>query len=167
MSPGLKRRRSSLLMSSPSPRAERASGVDQIAPRPFDSVRAIDRHLLAALALSLSAAPIGCAHSRERSGRAVDQARAALQSAPQRTGDVRVHCEPPDAEVSLDGVPQGRCDDFGSARGLTVGQGMHRVEVKKQGHLPYQTYVDPSGAKASLSIQLRAEGTTNKEGAAR
>ena len=79
-----------------------------------------------------------------------------LRGAADRSGDVELHCNPPDAEVQLDGVPQGRCDDFaGAPRRLEVGEGMHRIEVTKAGFAPYQTYFQPSGARAILEITLR------------
>ena len=64
-------------------------------------------------------------------------------------------CDPTDAEVWLDGVPQGTCLDFsGTPKGLTLGDGMHKVEVKKTGFWPYETWVDSGGARAVLSIKL-------------
>ena len=88
-------------------------------------------------------------------GEMAARADALMQSAPERRGDLELHCDPMDAEVVLDGVPQGTCEDFdGRIRRLAVGEGMRRVEVKKQGFWPYETYYQPSGAKAVLRITL-------------
>lgn len=55
-------------------------------------------------------------------------------------------------------MPQGVCADFaGAPRRLQVGEGMHRVEVKKPGYWPYQTYYQPSGARAVLRIRLQPQ----------
>jgi hypothetical protein len=83
-----------------------------------------------------------------------------------RRGELRLTCEPRDAEVLLDGVAQGTCLDFsGTPRGLVVGKGLHRVDVKKRGYLPYQTYYEPSGANASLAPTLQP--TTSSQGESR
>jgi PEGA domain len=82
-----------------------------------------------------------------------------LRGADERSGDVELHCDPDDAEVRVDGVPQGRCKDFaGAPRRLSVGEGMHLIEVEKDGFWPYQTYFQPSGARAVLEIRLRPRG---------
>ncbi len=82
-----------------------------------------------------------------------------LRDAADRSGDVELHCEPVDAEVLVDGVPQGRCEDFaGAPRRLPVGEGMHLIEVKKAGFAQYQTYFQPSGARAVLEVALRPLG---------
>jgi hypothetical protein len=80
-----------------------------------------------------------------------------MVESPRRTaGDLWLRCEPTDAEVLVDGVPQGHCEDFdGQTRGLVVGEGMHRVEVKKEGFWPYVSYYAPSGARAALSVRLQ------------
>jgi hypothetical protein len=72
------------------------------------------------------------------------------------SGDLALRCEPVDAEVYLDGVLQGLCSDFtGSPKSLRVGEGLHQIEVKKQGFWPYTTYYEANGARARLTIQLR------------
>ena len=69
--------------------------------------------------------------------------------------DLTLDCDPSDAEVWLDGVPYGNCLDFsGSPRGLTLSDGMHKVEVKKSGFWPYETYVDSGGTRAALTVKL-------------
>ncbi len=64
---------------------------------------------------------------------------------------MRLSCNPEDAEVFVDGVEAGRCREFsGAPKGLWVGLGMHRIDVKKAGFAPYQTFFSPGGAVASL-----------------
>ena len=46
---------------------------------------------------------------------------------------------------------------------LRVGEGMHHIEVKKEGHWPYTTYIDPHGARAVLDVRLRSMGTGTPE----
>jgi hypothetical protein len=97
----------------------------------------------------------GCAHKQDEP-ESVVRARELLRTTGATRGDVVLKCEPPDAEVYLDGVIQGVCTDFaGTPVGLTVGEGLHKVEVMKEGFWPYTTYYEPSGARATLRVQLR------------
>lgn len=107
---------------------------------------------------------LGCA-GRQGEPAAMAQARALLLSAKAVSGDVVLRCEPPDAEVALDGVTQGLCSDFrGEPRGLRVGEGLHQLDVKKEGHWPYTTYIDPHGTRAVLEVRLRPMGAETPEG---
>jgi hypothetical protein len=109
---------------------------------------------------------LGCA-SRQEEPPTLVQARELLRNAEKPSGDVVLRCEPPDAEVYLDGVIQGLCSDFrGTPRGLRVGQGLHQIDVKKQGFWPYTTYIEPRGARAALEVRLRPTGTGTPEGGA-
>jgi len=106
---------------------------------------------------------LGCA-GRQDEPTTMAQARELLRKAEAPSGDVVLRCEPPDAEVSLDGVTQGLCSDFrGAPRGLRVGEGLHQIEVKKEGHWPYTTYIDPHGARAVLDVRLQSMGTETPE----
>ena len=68
-------------------------------------------------------------------------------------------CDPADAEVSLDGVPQGTCEDFsGQPRGLSLGRGARRVQVKKRGFLPWGTIVESDGTRVVMTVNLIAAG---------
>jgi hypothetical protein len=109
---------------------------------------------------------LGCA-SRQEEPATMAQARELLRNAEAPSGDVALRCEPPDAEVYLDGVIQGLCSDFrGTPRGLKVGEGLHQIEVKKQGYWPYTTYFEPHGARAVLEARLRSMGRETPEGEA-
>lgn len=79
----------------------------------------------------------------------------AIASAEPRRGNLRVSCNPPDATVWLDGMVLGSCAELEESGFVQAGAGMHRVEVKKEGYLPYLTYVEPRGARASLAVELR------------
>jgi hypothetical protein len=71
------------------------------------------------------------------------------------SGRVFLRCTPSDAVVLLDGVQQGVCSDFaGEARSMRVGAGLHRVEVRKQGHLPFVAYCDPGVAAQRMDVSL-------------
>jgi hypothetical protein len=109
---------------------------------------------------------LGCA-TRQDEPATMAQARELLRTAEKPSGDVVLRCEPPDAEVYLDGVIQGLCSDFrGAPRGLRMGEGLHHIEVKKQGYWPYTTYIEPHGARATLEVRLRSMGTGTPEGGA-
>ncbi len=73
-----------------------------------------------------------------------------------------LRCTPPDADVSLDGVAQGTCDDFdGNPSGLKLGSGAKRVEVKKRGYAPWESWLEASGTRISLDVTLvPQEGST-------
>lgn len=115
------------------------------------------RPLLLLLATS-ACAPTPAERTRER-------ARELLSSARASEGDVSLRCDPEDAEVSVDGVPRGLCSDFdGSPAGLRLGSGLHRIEVKKAGHAPYVTSIDPAGARAVLTIRLVPEAGAEGKG---
>jgi len=103
------------------------------------------------------AALLGCVPAAELPGFA--RAREALSVASSFRGDLKLSCEPPDAEIWRDGVPQGVCADFAPAsKGLSLGEGMHRLEVVKEGHWPYVTYLSPSGTRMTLRISLSPRG---------
>jgi hypothetical protein len=115
--------------------------------------------LAAAVATSVAA---GCAAPHPHRA-TVARADALMQGAPGRTGDLTLQCDPPDAVVEVDGIPQGACGDFdGRQRRLSLGHGMRRVDVKKEGYWPYQTYYQAGGARAALVISLRPR--TQSEG---
>ena len=100
----------------------------------------------------------GCAASGPEQVRspAADRAREALRASRSRSGNLRLRCEPVDADVYLDGVVQGVCTDFsGEPRGLQVGEGLHHIEVKKDGYFPYTTYYEPNNTSLGLTIRLR------------
>jgi PEGA domain-containing protein len=106
---------------------------------------------------------LGCA-GRQDEPATMAQARELLRKAEAPSGDVVLRCDPVDAEVSLDGVTQGLCSDFqGAPRGLRVGEGLHQIEVKKEGYWPYTTYIEPHGARAVLDARLRSMGTEAPE----
>ncbi len=108
----------------------------------------------------------GCASGPEQvESPASLRARQLLRSLKDREGDLLLRCEPSDAEVSLDGVPQGVCTDFGGeSRGLRVGAGLHRIDVKKEGFWPYTTYYDSGRARAGLTIRLSPMARAREDG---
>jgi hypothetical protein len=89
----------------------------------------------------------------ERAGQAVNAAQAT-------SGDLRLHCVPPDSLVLLDGVPMGNCSDFaGHPKSLSLGSGMRKVEIRKEGYTPFETYIEPDGTRAALSVTLNPSNT--------
>ncbi len=83
----------------------------------------------------------------------LEQAERAMRGARVQKGQLELRCDPVDAEISVDGVPQGTCADYAGA-GLRVGEGLKRIEVKKPGYWPYQTYYEAGGARAVLTVTL-------------
>ncbi|MFO0596077.1 MAG: PEGA domain-containing protein [Myxococcaceae bacterium] len=71
-------------------------------------------------------------------------------------------CDPPDAEVVLDGVPQGTCDDFdGDPRALSLKKGARRVQVRKSGFLPWDTVVETDGTRVVMNVTLISAGNSS------
>ena len=110
---------------------------------------------LAALAsLPWMPALTGCAHSEEPSF--FEQM---LSGTPTEEGsrpihpELRLSCAQANAEVRLDGVLQGHCQDFES-KGLPLSRGAHELEISLAGHLPYVSTVEAGAARMSLSIEL-------------
>jgi hypothetical protein len=72
-----------------------------------------------------------------------------------RAGHVVLHCDPADAEVTLDGIPMGLCSDYASGeRGLPVGTGTHRLRFRKPGHRSLELDVAPDVALAVVHARL-------------
>jgi hypothetical protein len=69
------------------------------------------------------------------------------------TPELRLECSHPLAEVLLDGVLQGHCEDF-MGPGLPLSEGLHSVEVRLPGFLPFQTSVEAGHARMSLRVDL-------------
>ena len=82
-----------------------------------------------------------------------------LQAAQPRSGDLALRCEPADSEVWLDGLPVGSCGQFSGRKGLSLGQRMSKVEVRKEGYRTFETFVEPDGTRAALTVTL-APSTT-------
>ena len=79
----------------------------------------------------------------------------AFKGARQITGQLRLRCSQQDAEVFIDQVLQGRCDDFnGEAGRVALAEGAHLVEVKKPGFVPYRAEVLAGDARTSLTVNL-------------
>ncbi len=72
-------------------------------------------------------------------------------------GNLRIDCQPPGAELRIDGVPMGHCRDFGLERPITLKEGMRIVEVTHAGYLPYRVHVDPRGTRATLQVELKPQ----------
>ena len=82
-----------------------------------------------------------------------------LEATQARSGDLRLACDPNDSEVWLDGVPVGSCLEFSGSRGLSLGQRMRKVEVRKEGYRSFETFVEPDGTRAALTVTLAPSNT--------
>jgi len=61
---------------------------------------------------------------------------------------------PPDAEVVLDGVSQGKASDFTEDRYLKVESGTHRLELRKAGYDTYSRTVYVSNSLLRVEVTL-------------
>jgi hypothetical protein len=54
-------------------------------------------------------------------------------AAPQRRSRVALHCEPPEAEVTVDGMPYGAAADYTGANRILLAPGRHVLELRAHG----------------------------------
>lgn len=106
-----------------------------------------------ALATALWGGGLGCA-AREQSFFERMLSGVAEEGRP-LTPELRLECSHPAAEVLLDGVLQGHCEDF-LGRGLPLSEGPHVVEVRLPGFLPFEVMLEPGRARMSLRVDLTA-----------
>ena len=70
-------------------------------------------------------------------------------------------CDPVDAEVSLDNVPQGTCEDFdGEPKALPIPSGARRIAVKKRGFQPWNSILETDGTRVVMTVTLISTGGT-------
>ncbi len=69
---------------------------------------------------------------------------------------------PPDAEVVLDGVVQGKASDFPEERYLKVDSGAHRLELRAAGYEPYAREIYVSNALLRIEQALTMSGAPQK-----
>jgi hypothetical protein len=70
-------------------------------------------------------------------------------------GELVLHCLPEDAEVLLDGVPQGTCGDFDGTKGaLGLGPEERKVEVSKGGFRPWVARLTADGTRMVVNVTL-------------
>lgn len=105
-----------------------------------------------AAGLILAALLAACRTTTTPVERALAEHAAELRSVPGVRGEVRLRCSQADAQVLLDGVPAGRCDDF--AGGLKLEEGSHALEVRKAGFAPWSVQVEAGGTRTSLQAEL-------------
>jgi hypothetical protein len=78
---------------------------------------------------------------------------------PSKRSELVLHCSEQDAEVWLDGVPQGTCGDFdGDPNGLGLGKGARRVQVKKRGFEPWESWLEADGTRVVMNVALIPNG---------
>ncbi len=105
---------------------------------------------------SLAAFLAGCTASSSVE-RLLKQNEASLRGERSIAAGLLLHCVPSEAEVVLDGVLQGTCDDF-AQRLLEMADGAHRVEVRRKGFLSYEAQVAPGRAQTMLQVTLSPAG---------
>jgi hypothetical protein len=76
---------------------------------------------------------------------------------PAGRGNLFIHCEPEDAEILLDGIPQGTCLDYAS-KGLQINESSEprKIVVAKAGYWPYEAMISLDRSKMNLRVQLQA-----------
>jgi hypothetical protein len=68
-------------------------------------------------------------------------------------------CSERDAEVVLDGVPQGTCEDYdGEKHALALGKRQRRVVVKKPGFSTWESWVEADGTRVVVNVTLVSNG---------
>jgi len=71
-------------------------------------------------------------------------------------GNLFVRCEPEDAEIFLDGIPQGTCLDY-VTKGLQIKESpvLRKIMVTKAGYWPYEAMIALNSSKVNLLVQLQ------------
>ena len=78
-----------------------------------------------------------------------------------KRGNLFIRCEPEDAEILLDGIPQGSCLDY-VAKGLQINASpaLRKIVVTKTGYWSYEAMVALDRSKVNLSVQLQPMQTS-------
>ncbi len=80
-------------------------------------------------------------------------------SRPSLRAEAVFKCSEPDAEVSLDGVPQGTCADYdGEKHTLRLGKGARRLVVRKPGFSDWESWVVADGTRVIVNVTLVSNG---------
>lgn len=66
---------------------------------------------------------------------------------------VQVDCQPGQAEVEIDGIPQGTCTTLNGKR-ITLPAGSHRLQVRAPGFRPFSSLMEARGMLQRLSVTL-------------
>jgi len=71
-------------------------------------------------------------------------------------GNLLLRCEPEDAEILLDGIPQGNCSDY-AAKGLQTEASpyLRKIVVSKAGYWPYEAMVALDSSRVNLNVRLQ------------
>ena len=69
-------------------------------------------------------------------------------------GSLVFACDPVDARISIDETDLGPCALW-SERAVALGAGTHRVVVSREGYLPLESEVVPSGRRVTVRAALR------------
>jgi hypothetical protein len=94
----------------------------------------------------------GCV-ARSPAQRTLEENMAALRQVRTVETGLALTCAPPDADVLLDGVLWGSCEDY-AQRTIDLTGGAHEVEVRKAGCTPYRALVEAGQARAVLKVEL-------------
>lgn len=80
---------------------------------------------------------------------------ATARPSPQRAaGSLVFACTPADARVSVDETDLGPCAMW-ATRAVALGPGTHRVVVSREGYLPSEAEVVPTGRRVTVAVTLR------------
>ena len=71
-----------------------------------------------------------------------------------KASGVLLACEPEDAEVLVDGVPQGTCQDLTPPHQIEMGEQSHSLEVHRPGYAPYRADLFAGNARTRLTVRL-------------
>ncbi len=70
-------------------------------------------------------------------------------------GGLRIIADPSDAEVLVDGASMGPASQFSGDRYIKLTSGTHRIEIRKDGYLPYTNEVFSSNSLQTLEVTLK------------
>ncbi len=72
-------------------------------------------------------------------------------------GRIIFECDPPDAQVTVDGEARGTAAQISVQGGLTLPQGLHRFEISSPGFHPYRLELNLKAQTETIKIKLEAD----------
>jgi hypothetical protein len=76
-----------------------------------------------------------------------------------REGRILFDCQPADARVAVDGREVGTAAEISRTGGLGLPQGLHRIEIAREGFRPFRIELNLGDKVETIRVQLRDSRT--------
>lgn len=112
----------------------------------------MERKRVAGALILVAAIAAGCGPT----GKQQIQSRAQPDAAPpQPTGRITFDCQPPEAQVVVDGDVLGTVKQLVEQGGATLPQGLHRIEIKHEGYHTFRFELILKDKIETIQVQLQ------------